>query len=58
MATKRKVRTTEEVLKEQKAQAARDLAVAPAASTALATGGNCWLEVGAELDKYLGAALV
>jgi hypothetical protein len=58
MATKRKVRTTEEVLKEQKTRAARDLTVTPAANTALSTGGNCWLEIGAELDKYLGAPLL
>jgi hypothetical protein len=57
MATKRKVRTTEQVLKEQKAQAVRDLTVAPAASTALSASGNCWLEIGTELDKYLGLPL-
>jgi hypothetical protein len=55
---KRKVRTADEVVKDQKARAARDLTVAPAASTALSTGGNCWLEIGAELDKYLGAPLL
>ena len=61
MASKRKVRSTEEILKEQKAQAARDAkAVAFLASTTLSTGGvnNNWLEIGAELDKYLGAPLL
>jgi hypothetical protein len=59
MATKRKVRSTEEIRKEQIAQAERDNAVVPAASTALSTGGaNKWLEIGAELDKYLGAPLM
>jgi hypothetical protein len=60
MATKRKVRTTEDILKEQKADAERDRkrAVVPAATTALSAGGaNNWLEIGAELDKYLGAPL-
>ena len=60
MAKKRKVRSVEEILKEQKAQAERDRkAVAVIASTALSTGGtNNWLEIGAELDKYLGAPLL
>ena len=59
MASKRKVRSTEEILKEQKAQAERERAVVPVASTALSTGcTNSWLEIGAELDKYLGAPLL
>jgi len=56
---KRKIRTTDEVIKEQKAQAERATAVVPAASTALSAGGaNNWLEIGVELDKYLGAPLL
>jgi len=61
MASKRKIQvpSTEEALKEQKVQAERDRAVVPAASTALSTGSaNNWLEIGAELDKYLGAPLL
>jgi hypothetical protein len=60
MASKRKVRSTEAILKEQKVQAERDRAVVPAKSAALSAGGanNCWLEIGAELDKYLGAPLL
>jgi hypothetical protein len=58
---KKKVRTTEDVLKEQKAQAkaARENVPAIRGSTALAAdGNNPWIEIGAELDKYLGAPLL
>jgi hypothetical protein len=59
--SKKKVRTTEQVLKEQEAQAnaARENAVVRAGSTALAAdGANPWIEVSAELDKYIGAPFV
>jgi hypothetical protein len=60
--TKRKARTTEEVLKEQEeqAKAARENAVTVRASgTALATdSSNPWIDVSAELDKFVGAPFV
>jgi hypothetical protein len=60
---KRKGRTTKDVLKEQEAQAkaAREnVLVAAKRSTALTPldGSNPWIEIGTELDKYLGAPLL
>src|SRR5262245_40039147 len=59
---KKKVRTTEDVLKDQeaKAKAERENALAMKTnSTALsADSSNPWIEIGAELDKYLGAPLL
>jgi hypothetical protein len=57
----KKARTTAEVLRQQEAQAnaARENAVVRAGSTALsANGSNPWIEVSAELDKYIGAPFV
>jgi hypothetical protein len=60
--TKKKVRTTEDVLKEQEARAKAERENVPAvktSSTALsADGSNPWVEIGAELDKFLGAPLL
>ena len=58
---KTKVPTTEQVLKEQEAQAkaTRENAVVKAGNTALiADGSNPWIEVSAELDKFVGAPFV
>ena len=58
---KRKARTTEDELKEQeeRARAARENVPAAAKSTALTVDGtNPWIEIGTELDKYLGAPLL
>jgi hypothetical protein len=59
--TKRKARTTERVLKEQAEQAAAqrgNTAMIKAGSTALTVDDNPWLEISAELDKFLGAPLL
>jgi len=56
-----KARTTEQVLKEQEGQAkaTRENAVVKVGSTALiADGSNPWIEVSAELDKFVGAPFV
>jgi hypothetical protein len=62
MSAKRKARSSESVLAEQerKAAAARENAIAVKASgTALAADtGNPWLEVSAELDRFVGAPYV
>jgi hypothetical protein len=59
---KRKARTTEDVLKEQEARAKAERENVPAvktSSTALATdNANPWIEIGAELDKFLGAQML
>jgi hypothetical protein len=58
MTKQKAVRTTEQVLKEQeaRAKATRENAVVKAGSTALiADGSNPWIEVSAELDKFVGA---
>jgi hypothetical protein len=55
--SKRKIRTTDQVLKEQEARAdaVRENAVVKASGTALAADSlSTWIEVGAELDKVLG----
>jgi hypothetical protein len=60
-SSKKKARSTEEVLKDQEAQAnaARENAVAKAGTTALAAdSSNPWIEVSAELDKFVGAPFV
>src|SRR6516225_2110724 len=59
----KKVRTTEQVLKEQEAQAKADreraLAIRRKGVAALAAdSSNVWLEVAAELDKFVGAPFV
>jgi hypothetical protein len=54
---KARVRTPEDVRAEQKRLAARDLAVVTTALPAT-NGTNSWLEIGAELDKHLGAPLL
>jgi hypothetical protein len=57
-----KKRTTEDVLKEQAARATAEREKVPAvksSSTALSVdGSNPWIEIGAELDKFLGAPLL
>jgi hypothetical protein len=58
MSAKRKVRTTEDVLKEQKQQAERNLALVKAPLVALMDVGNPWIEIAAELDKFIGAPLL
>jgi hypothetical protein len=59
---KRKGRTTEDVLKEQEEQAKAARENAPAAATKSAAltvdNSNPWIEIGTELDKYLGAPLL
>ena len=59
---KKKGRTTEDVLKEQEEQAKASRESVPATatrSTALTVdGSNPWIEIGTELDKYLGAPLL
>jgi hypothetical protein len=57
---KKKGRSTEDVLKEQEEQARAVRNVpAPASGTSLTVdGSNPWIEIGAELDKYLGAPLL
>jgi hypothetical protein len=61
-ASKRKVRTSEDILKEQEeqAKAACENAVTVRASgTALvADGSNPWIDVSSELDKFVGAPFV
>jgi hypothetical protein len=58
MSAKRKIRTAEEVLKEQEETVARDqknaIALRESANALVADGGNPWLEMSAELDKVLG----
>jgi hypothetical protein len=61
MQAKRKPRTTEQVLKEQAEQAEAqrgNTAVVKAASNALTVYDNAWIEIGVELDKFLGAPLL
>jgi hypothetical protein len=57
----KKIRTTEDVLKEQKRQAQSDhgnTAMVRKATNALAADeNNPWIEVAAELDKFLGSPL-
>ena len=59
---KKRVRTTEDVLKEQGAQAKAARESVPATATrrtALTVDdSNPWIEIGTELDKYLGAPLL
>jgi hypothetical protein len=59
---KRKVPTTESVLEEQKARAKADREKVPAvkaSSTALsADSSNPWIEISAELDRFIGAPYV
>jgi hypothetical protein len=59
MSTKRKkAPTTEDILKQQEAQAAkeRNAVATRSTDTALASNdGNAWLEVAAELDRFVGA---
>jgi hypothetical protein len=60
-SAKRKGRTAEQVLKEQetRANAARENAVVRKSGTALvADASNPWIEVSAELDKFIGAPFV
>jgi hypothetical protein len=57
----RKKRSTEDVLKEQEARARtdRENAVAVSSKNALAADDtNPWIEIGNELDKFLGAPLL
>jgi hypothetical protein len=59
MATKQKIRATEEVRKDQREQAERDTALVKARPTTLAADtSNPWIEVGAQLDKFIGAPLL
>jgi hypothetical protein len=56
-----KARTTEQVLKEQAEQAKAqrgNTAIVRATSNALTVDDNPWMEIGAQLDKYLGAPLL
>src|SRR5262245_56911959 len=58
---KKRVRTTEDVLKEQEAQANAGRKNVPATRGGTALTADCsnpWIEIGAELDKYLGAPLL
>jgi hypothetical protein len=58
---KKSVRTSEQVLREQeaRAKAARENAVVKKGGTALITdNSNPWIEVSAELDKFVGAPFV
>lgn len=59
MATKTKIRTTENVLKEQQAQAKAEkdnaLAVKANSNALVADESNPWLEIAAELDRLIGA---
>ena len=59
MKTQSKVRTVEDVKKAQKAQAEKDTALVKAgANGALAVTDNPWIEVGAQLDRFIGAPLL
>jgi hypothetical protein len=59
MTTKRKVRTVEDVRKGQLEQAEKTTALAKAGVNALAVDtGNPWIEIAAELDKFIGAPLL
>jgi hypothetical protein len=59
VATKTKIRTTENVLKEQQAQAKAEkdnaLAVKANSNALVADESNPWLEIAAELDRLIGA---
>lgn len=56
MVVRKKIRTTEDVLKEQEKQAT---AMVKAASNALTQNeNNPWIEISAELDKFVGAPFV
>jgi hypothetical protein len=60
MTAKRKMRTTKEILQDQKEQAEKSTALANArpASALVADGSNPWLEIGAELDRFILAPLL
>jgi hypothetical protein len=59
MSTKRKARTSEDILREQEeaAKASRENALVKKASNTslVADPGNAWLEVSSELDRFVGA---
>src|SRR5262245_18785518 len=58
MNPKRKVRTTEDVLKDQQRQADGNTAMVKKAANALATDdSNPWIEVSTEIDKVIGAPM-
>jgi hypothetical protein len=61
MSTKTKARTTEDVLKDQQRQAnaqrGNAAMVKKAANALAADGSNPWIEISAELDKFLGAPM-
>jgi hypothetical protein len=58
MNPKRKVRTTEDVLKDQQRQADGNTAMVKKAANALAADdSNPWIEVSTEIDKVIGAQM-
>ena len=61
MSARKKIPTTEDVLKDQQRQAdtqrGNAAMVKKAANVLVADVSNPWIEVGAELDKFLGAPM-
>jgi hypothetical protein len=59
METKRKIPTPQDIRKQQARQADKSTALAKAGANALAVASdNPWIEVGAQLDRFIGAPLL